>query len=96
MRGEARRYSKLPREELDKIDYKNVAPAPALRHRARQDPLAPGDRPVAARSVEMARAVKRARELGLLPYVDATRPLERTGGRGRSRDATQQAENRSH
>ena len=25
LRGEARRYSKLPREELDKIDYKNVS-----------------------------------------------------------------------
>jgi len=35
----------------------------------------------------MARAVKRSRELGLLPYVDATKGLERSGGgRGRSRD----------
>ena len=35
---------------------------------------------------QIARAVKRARELALLPYVDASAPEERRGGRGRDRD----------
>jgi small subunit ribosomal protein S18 len=36
---------------------------------------------------QIARAVKRARELALLPYVDATATEERRGGRGgRDRD----------
>jgi len=35
----------------------------------------------------MARAVKRSREVGLLPYVDATKGYEKSSGRGgRSRD----------
>jgi len=35
----------------------------------------------------MARAVKRSRELGLLPYVDVTKGFEKSGGRGgRGRD----------
>jgi len=86
MRGEARRYSKLPREELDKIDYKNIA----LLQRFVTERGKIRSRRVTGLSrrdqSKMARAVKRSRELGLLPYVDATKGLERTGGRGRSRD----------
>jgi small subunit ribosomal protein S18 len=84
---EARRYSKLPREELDKIDYKNVAllqrfitERGKIRSR-RVTGLSRRDQSL------MAVAVKRSRELGLLPYVDATKGYERSGGRGgRSRD----------
>ena len=86
LRGEARRYSKLPREELDKIDYKNVSllgrfvtERGKIRSR-RVTGLSRRDQ------TRMARAVKRAREVGLLPYVDASRGLERTGGGRRSRD----------
>ena len=87
LRGEARRYSKLPREELDKIDYKNVSllgrfvtERGKIRSR-RVTGLSRRDQ------TRMARAVKRAREVGLLPYVDASRGLERTGGGSRrSRD----------
>jgi len=86
MKGEVRRYSKLPREELDKIDYKNIA----LLQRFVTERGKIRSRRVTGLSrrdqSKMARAVKRARELGLLPYVDATKGLERTGGRGRSRD----------
>ena len=86
MRGEARRYSKLPREEIDKIDYKNVT----LLQRFVTERGKMRSRRVTGLSrrdqSKMARAVKRARELGLLPYVDATKGLERSGGRGRSRD----------
>ena len=86
MRGEARRYSKLPREEIDKIDYKNIA----LLQRFVTERGKIRSRRVTGLSrrdqSKMARAVKRAREVGLLPYVDATKGLERTGGRGRSRD----------
>jgi small subunit ribosomal protein S18 len=84
---EARRYSKLPREELDKIDYKNVAllqrfitERGKIRSR-RVTGLSRRDQSL------MATAVKRSRELGLLPYVDATKGYERSGGRGgRGRD----------
>jgi small subunit ribosomal protein S18 len=84
---EARRYSKLPREELDKIDYKNVAllqrfitERGKIRSR-RVTGLSRRDQSL------MATAVKRSRELGLVPYVDATKGYERSGGRGgRSRD----------
>ena len=76
----------LPREEIDKIDYKNVTllqrfitERGKLRSR-RVTGLSRRDQS------KMARAVKRSRELGLLPYVDATKGLERSGGRGRSRD----------
>ena len=87
MKGEVRRYSKLPREELDKIDYKNIA----LLQRFITERGKIRSRRVTGLSrrdqSKMARAVKRSRELGLLPYVDATKGLERTGGgRGRSRD----------
>ena len=86
MKGEVRRYSKLPREEIDKIDYKNVA----LLQRFITERGKIRSRRVTGLSrrdqSKMARAVKRAREVGLLPYVDATKGLERTGGRGRSRD----------
>jgi len=86
MKGEVRRYSKLPREELDKIDYKNVA----LLQRFVTERGKIRSRRVTGLSrrdqSKMARAVKRAREVGLLPYVDVTKGLERTGGRGRSRD----------
>jgi small subunit ribosomal protein S18 len=82
---EVRRYSKLPREELDKIDYKNVA----LLQRFITERGKIRSRRVTGLSrrdqSKVARAVKRARELGLLPYVDASRPMERTGGR-RGRD----------
>lgn len=83
---EARRYSKLPREEIDKIDYKNVA----LLQRFVTERGKIRSRRVTGLSrrdqSKMARAVKRAREVGLLPYVDASKPLERTGRGGRSRD----------
>jgi small subunit ribosomal protein S18 len=87
MRGEARRFSKLPREEIDKIDYKNVT----LLQRFITERGKIRSRRVTGLSrrdqSKMARAVKRSRELGLLPYVDATKGLERSGGgRGRSRD----------
>jgi small subunit ribosomal protein S18 len=86
MKGEVRRYSKLPREEIDKIDYKNVA----LLQRFVTERGKIRSRRVTGLSrrdqSKMARAVKRAREVGLLPYVDVTKGLERTGGRGRSRD----------
>lgn len=86
MKGEVRRYSKLPREELDKIDYKDIA----LLQRFVTERGKIRSRRVTGLSrrdqSKMARAVKRSRELGLLPYVDATKGLERTGGRGRSRD----------
>jgi small subunit ribosomal protein S18 len=86
MKGEVRRYSKLPREELDKIDYKNVA----LLQRFVTERGKIRSRRVTGLSrrdqSKMARAVKRAREVGLLPYVDITKGVERTGGRGRSRD----------
>ena len=86
LRGEARRYSKLPREEIDKIDYKNVT----LLQRFITERGKIRSRRVTGLSrrdqSKMARAVKRSRELGLLPYVDATKGLERSGGRGRSRD----------
>ena len=82
---EARRYSKLPREEIDKIDYKNVAllqrfitERGKIRSR-RVTGLSRRDQSL------MAKAVKRSREVGLLPYVDATKAVERTGGRGGSR-----------
>lgn len=87
LRGEARRYSKLPREELDKIDYKNVALLQRFvteRGKIRSRRVTGLSRRDQSR---MALAVKRARELGLLPYVDATKGLERSGGGGRrSRD----------
>lgn len=83
---EVRRYSKLPREELDKIDYKNVP----LLQRFITERGKIRSRRVTGLSrrdqVKVSVAVKRSRELGLLPYVDASRPMERTGGRGRSRD----------
>jgi small subunit ribosomal protein S18 len=85
MRGEARRYSKLPREELDKIDYKNVGllgrfvtERGKIRSR-RVTGLSRRDQS------KMALAVKRAREVGLLTYVDSSRGIERGGGR-RSRE----------
>ena len=86
MKGEVRRYSKLPREELDKIDYKNIA----LLQRFVTERGKIRSRRVTGLSrrdqSKMARAVKRAREVGLLPYVDITKGVERAGGRGRSRD----------
>ncbi|HYI99220.1 MAG TPA: 30S ribosomal protein S18 [Thermoleophilaceae bacterium] len=86
-KGEARRYSKLPREEIDKIDYKNVA----LLQRFITERGKIRSRRVTGLSrrdqSKMARAVKRSRELGLLPYVDVTKAVERVGGgRGRGRD----------
>ncbi len=83
---EARRFSKLPREELDKIDYKNV---PLLQRFVTERGKIRSRRVTGLSrrdQTRMARAVKRSRELGLLPYVDATKGIERTGGRGRSRD----------
>jgi small subunit ribosomal protein S18 len=84
--GEARRYSKLPREELDKLDYKNIA----LLQRFITERGKIRSRRVTGLSrrdqSKMARAVKRARELGLLPYVDATKAVETTRGGGRRRE----------
>lgn len=86
-KGEARRYSKLPREEIDKIDYKNVA----LLQRFVTERGKIRSRRVTGLSrrdqTKMARAVKRSRELGLLPYVDASKAVERVGsGGGRPRE----------
>jgi small subunit ribosomal protein S18 len=85
--NEARRYSKLPREEIDKIDYKNIA----LLQRFITERGKIRSRRVTGLSrrdqSKMALAVKRARELGLLPYADSSRGIERSGGRGgRGRD----------
>ncbi len=78
---EVRRYSKLPREELDKIDYKNVA----LLQRFVTERGKIRSRRVTGLSrrdqTKMARAVKRSRELGLLPYVDNSKSYERGSGR---------------
>jgi small subunit ribosomal protein S18 len=86
LKGEARRYSKLPREEIDKIDYKNIA----LLQRFVTERGKIRSRRVTGLSrrdqSKMARAVKRARELGLLPYVDASKAVERVGGGGRRRE----------
>ena len=87
LRGEARRYSKLPREEIDKIDYKNVTllqrfvtERGKIRSR-RVTGLSRRDQSL------MSKAVKRSREVGLLPYVDATKAVERPGrGGSRGRD----------
>ena len=86
LKGEARRYSKLPREEIDKIDYKNVA----LLQRFITERGKIRSRRVTGLSrrdqSKMARAVKRSRELGLLPYVDVSKAVERVGGGGRRRE----------
>ena len=86
LKGEARRYSKLPREEIDKIDYKNIA----LLQRFITERGKIRSRRVTGLSrrdqSKMARAVKRAREVGLLPYVDASKAVERVGGGGRRRE----------
>jgi small subunit ribosomal protein S18 len=86
---EARRYSKLPREEIDKIDYKNVA----LLQRFITERGKIRGRRVTGLSrrdqSKMALAVKRSREVGLLPYADSSRGIETTGrrgGRGRDRE----------
>ncbi len=53
-----------------KIDYKDIQAAAALHLRARQDRAEPHHRGVRQEaSVNFARAIKRARFLGLLPYV---------------------------
>jgi small subunit ribosomal protein S18 len=89
MKGEARRYSKLPREEIDKIDYKNIA----LLQRFITERGKIRSRRVTGLSrrdqSKMARAVKRAREVGLLPYVDASKAVERVGGGRGRRDRDQ-------
>jgi len=87
VRGEARRYSKLPREEIEKIDYKNV---PLLQRFVTERGKIRSRRVTGLSrrdQSKMARAVKRAREVGLLHYVDVTKNVERSGGRGgRGRD----------
>ena len=84
IKAEARRYSKLPREELDKIDYKNIA----LLQRFITERGKIRSRRVTGLSrrdqTKMARAVKRARELGLLPYVDSSRAVTTGADRLRS------------
>jgi ribosomal protein S6/ribosomal protein S18 len=52
-----------------KIDYKDVRLFAALRLRARQDRAEPDHAVSAKKQRELARAIKRARFLGLLPYV---------------------------
>src|SRR5215210_319676 len=73
----------------DKIDYVDYRDAPALRKFISEKGKIRSRRITGAcrrHQNQIARAVKRARELALLPYVDATATEERRGGRGRDRD----------
>ena len=63
------------KDKIEHVDYKDIGDAAPVHLRARQDPLAPDHAaPAAATRTRSRRAVKRARELALLPYVgDAPR-----------------------
>ena len=69
MKGEARRYSKLPREELDKIDYKDVALL--QRFVTERGKIIP--RRISGASAQDQRrlhtAIKRARNIAMLPFA---------------------------
>ncbi len=78
------------KDKIEQVDYKDVDGLPPVHLRARQDPLAAHHRRGRRHESQIARAVKRARELALLPYVaessgrdDAPRGR---GGRDRDRD----------
>jgi small subunit ribosomal protein S18 len=73
------------RDKIEQVDYKDVA---TLRKFISEKGKIRSRRITGAcrrHQSQIASAVKRARELALLPYVDAT-AVERTGGRGRDRD----------
>jgi small subunit ribosomal protein S18 len=73
------------RDKIEQVDYKDVA---TLRKFISEKGKIRSRRITGAcrrHQNQIAAAVKRARELALLPYVDAT-AVERTGGRGRDRD----------
>ena len=74
------------RDKIDQVDYKDVSALRRLisdRGKIRSRRITGACR---RHQSQIARAVKRARELALLPYVDATATEERRGGRGRDRD----------
>src|SRR3954452_25234632 len=69
------------RDKIEQVDYKDVG---TLRRFISEKGKIRSRRITGAcrrHQNQIARAVKRARELALLPYVDAT-AVERTGGRG--------------
>ena len=76
------------RDKIEQVDYKDVA---TLRKYISEKGKIRSRRITGAcrrHQVQLARAIKRARELALLPYVDAL-AVEREGrdrGRGRDRD----------
>jgi small subunit ribosomal protein S18 len=73
------------RDKIEQVDYKDVA---TLRKFISEKGKIRSRRITGAcrrHQSQIASAVKRARELALQPYVDAT-AVERTGGRGRDRD----------
>ena len=64
------RPRKYTRINVEQIDYKDLAHAAAVHLRPRQGPLAPRHRAFRAATSSSSRlAVKRAREIALLPYV---------------------------
>ena len=69
LRGEPRRFSKLPREELDRIDYKNVALL--QRFVTERGKILPRriSGMCARHQRQVGTAIKRARFLALLPYI---------------------------
>jgi small subunit ribosomal protein S18 len=73
------------RDKIDQVDYKDVA---SLRKFISEKGKIRSRRITGAcrrHQSQIARAVKRARELALLPYVNEG-AVESTGGRGRDRD----------
>jgi small subunit ribosomal protein S18 len=75
------------RDKIEQVDYKDVA---TLRKYISEKGKIRSRRITGAcrrHQVQLARAIKRARELALLPYVDALAvEREGRGGRGRDRD----------
>ena len=72
------------KDKIEQVDYKDVDDAAQVHLRARQDPLAPHHAaPAAATRARSPRAVKRARELALLPYAAEAR--DERGDRRRPR-----------
>jgi small subunit ribosomal protein S18 len=73
------------RDKIDQVDYKDIA---SLRKFISEKGKIRSRRITGAcrrHQSQIARAVKRARELALLPYVNEG-AVESTGGRGRDRD----------
>jgi small subunit ribosomal protein S18 len=70
------------RDKIEQVDYKDIG---TLRRFISEKGKIRSRRITGAcrrHQVQIARAVKRARELALLPYVDATAASEERGGRG--------------